>query len=218
MARTYTFEEAVKIIFENEDKEAMVDMARRFPLATMKIVEMVTMTGEKFVEFASMVPSYITMSKVNSTAKNSVANDTDETDAENETEEVDVKEPVKEPANVEKKNRGRKAKVKEEKPVEDEGEDDEESTEKDPYEGKNAVELYKMCKERGLNVKSRLKASEYVKALKEDDAKAAKVEEADDDDDGWEDNEPEEKPVKTAKKEKKKAKQVEEDEDDDWDI
>lgn len=77
--------------------------------------------------------------------------------------------------------------VKKEEPVEEEdddwGEDDEEET--DPYVGKTAMELFKMCKERGLKVKPKQKPDVYADMLKADDAKGEEDTEEEDDDD-WE--------------------------------
>lgn len=77
--------------------------------------------------------------------------------------------------------------VKKEEPVEEEdddwGEDDEEET--DPYVGKSAMELFKMCKERGLKVKPKQKPDVYADMLKADDAKGEEDTEEEDDDD-WE--------------------------------
>lgn len=87
-------------------------------------------------------------------------------------------------AKEEKKTTLKKA-VKEE-PVEDEedwGEDDEEET--DTYVGKTAMELFKMCKERGLKVKPKQKPDVYADMLKADDAKGEEDTEEEDDDD-WE--------------------------------
>lgn len=69
----------------------------------------------------------------------------------------------------------------------EDGDDWEEEKEKDPYAGKKAVELYKMCKERGIKAKQKLSAEEYAKLLKKDDAEKEKAEsDEDDDDDDWE--------------------------------
>lgn len=87
-------------------------------------------------------------------------------------------------AKEEKKTTSKK--VAKEEPVEDEddwGEDDEEET--DPYVGKTAMELFKMCKERGLKVKPKQKPDVYADMLKADDAKGEEDTEEEDDDD-WE--------------------------------
>lgn len=68
---------------------------------------------------------------------------------------------------------------------EDDWEDDEEDS--DPYAGKNARELFAMCKERGIKAKPKQNASVYADLLKEDDAKEeADTEDEEDDDDDWE--------------------------------
>lgn len=75
----------------------------------------------------------------------------------------------------------------------DAGEDEEESDDwgeeeeetKDPYEGKTAKELYKMCCDRGIKAKTKQTAEAYVKLLKQADEQGAESEEEDDDDD-WE--------------------------------
>lgn len=89
-------------------------------------------------------------------------------------------------AKEEKKTTSKKD-VKKEEPVEEEdddwGEDDEEET--DPYVGKTAMELFKMCKERGLKVKPKQKPDVYADMLKADDAKGEEDTEEEDDDD-WE--------------------------------
>lgn len=90
-------------------------------------------------------------------------------------------------AKEEKKVTSKKA-AKKAEPVEDEeedwGEDDEEET-TDPYAGKTAMELFKMCKERGLKVEPRQKPDVYADMLKADDAKEEEDTEEEDDDD-WE--------------------------------
>lgn len=77
--------------------------------------------------------------------------------------------------------------AKKEEPVEEEedwGDDEEEET-KDAYAGKTAMELFKMCKERGLKVKPKQKPDVYADMLKADDTKEEETEE-DEDDDEWE--------------------------------
>lgn len=66
------------------------------------------------------------------------------------------------------------------------GEDQEE---KDPYIGKDAKELYRMCVTRGLVVEKRKDAKVYADALKADDKKekaSEAADEEDEDDDAWE--------------------------------
>ena len=74
----------------------------------------------------------------------------------------------------------------EESEPEDE-EDDwaDEAEEKDPYEGKTAKELFKMCKDRGVKAKPKMKAADYVKLLKAADEADESEDDAEDDDE-WE--------------------------------
>jgi hypothetical protein len=115
---------------------------------------------------------------------------------------------------------------------EDAEDDAEEDTEADAYEGKTAMELYKLAKSRGLKVAPKKKASVYAEALRKADAEAEQAEDqADDDDWGDEDDAEEEAPKKatkapakktpakaTKKAPAKKAEAEEEDGEDDWDI
>lgn len=71
---------------------------------------------------------------------------------------------------------------------EDEADDwgDEEEEEKDPYAGKSAKELFKMCSDRGIKTKPKQSADAYVKLLKKADEAEAETEDEDDEDDDWE--------------------------------
>ena len=99
--------------------------------------------------------------------------------------ELDEEEPKKE---TKKAKATSKKQAKKEEPVEDEDDDwdTEDEEEKDPYEGKTAMELFKMCKERGIKAKTKMKADAYVKLLKAADAESEAEEAEDDEDDDWE--------------------------------
>lgn len=60
---------------------------------------------------------------------------------------------------------------------------DEPEEDKDPYAGKSARELFKMCQDRGIKTKPKQKADAYVKLLKKADEAETEEEQADDDDD-----------------------------------
>lgn len=99
--------------------------------------------------------------------------------------ELDEEEPKKETKKA--KATSKKQAKKEEEPVdEDDDWDTEDEEEKDPYEGKTAMELFKMCKERGIKTKPKMKADAYVKLLKAADAESEAEEAEDDEDDDWE--------------------------------
>lgn len=99
-----------------------------------------------------------------------------------------------EPASAKKKGakaepkKATKAKPKKAEPVEEADDDwgDEEEEDSDPYAGKNARELFDMCKERGIKAKPKQKADVYVKLLKKADEAEAADDEDEDDDDEWE--------------------------------
>lgn len=99
-----------------------------------------------------------------------------------------------EPASAKKKGakaepkKATKEKPKKAEPVEEADDDwgDEEEEDSDPYAGKNARELFDMCKERGIKAKPKQKADVYVKLLKKADEAEADDDEDEDDDDEWE--------------------------------
>ena len=105
----------------------------------------------------------------------------------------------------------------------------------DEYEGKSAVELYKMCKTRKIKAEQKKPAKYYIDLLKKAEADAAKSKKKaePEEDEEWDDEEEEPAPKKADKKTKaekpeKKSKkpakeEVEEEadddeEDDDWEI
>ena len=63
---------------------------------------------------------------------------------------------------------------------------DEEEEKTDPYAGKSAKELFKMCSDRGIKTKPKQSADAYVKLLKKADEAEAETEDGDDEDDDWE--------------------------------
>lgn len=99
--------------------------------------------------------------------------------------ELDEEEPKKE--TKKDKAASKKQAKKEEEPVdEDDDWDTEDDEEKDPYKGKTAMELFKICKERGIKAKTKMKADAYVKLLKAADTESEAEEAEDDEDDDWE--------------------------------
>ena len=237
--KNYTLKEAVEIIAKGEDLEAIADLGKRFPILSIKIARLTAKAEKEIIDLMQYMPEYLTIKKVNSAVKTvnePKAEAGDATEAENKPVEEETAKEVEEPEEkenkpVEPKKRGRKPKAKvkavpvEEPKAEVEDEADEEPTEAqetaDNYEGKKAIDLFKLCKSRGLKVTTKKSAKYYIDVLKKDDeakakAEAKKAEEAKDDDDDWDiENEP-----KEVKKPKKSA-FIEEDEDDDdesWDI
>lgn len=94
MAKNYTFNEAVAIIAEGKDLEAIADIGRRYPVLAHKVAVVTAKAGEAFTDLMSFMPDYLTANKVNSAIKAGIAEsdsndeDTDEaTDAENTSNE-----------------------------------------------------------------------------------------------------------------------------------
>lgn len=238
--KNYTLKEAVEIIAEGKDLEAIADLGKRFPILSIKIVRLTAKAEKEIIDFMQYMPEYLTIKKVNDAVKTvsePKAEAEDATEAENKPVEEETAKEVEEPEEkenkpVEPKKRGRKPKAKVkvvpvEEPkaeVEDEVEDEEPTEAEETtnnYEGKKAVDLFKLCKSRGLKVTTKKSAKYYIDVLKKDDeaktkAEAKKAEaEVEKDDDDWNvEDEP-----KEVKKPKKSA-FIEEDEDDEesWDI
>ncbi len=216
MAKTWSVSEAVKAINAG-DKEAIADIGKRFPqfaVAAAKVGD-----NEGAMTILGALPEHVTARKVEAILKDGVDEDTDAetTDDDEEVEEEKPKRGRKpatsdddKKAKAKARREARKAKAKVE------AEDDEEEAEEDEadYSSMNAVELYKLCKKRKLDVEPKKKAAYYIDALKAADSD---VEEESDEDD-WEDEEEEEKPAKKSKGRPAKEKAKKEDEDEDWDI
>lgn len=208
MARNYQIGEVVEIIAKGEDAEAIQDLGRRYPLLVAKVAKIVNGANQDaVVEMFNYMPDYLSANKVNKSIRQQLGllGDKEDKDAEDDTPVEDEK-----PAKKEKKESAKKATKKSD----------------DPYAGKDAIELFKECKKRGIKAAAKKTAKFYANLLKKADEEAAAAEaEADAEDDDWdeEEEEVEEKPAKKGKKSTKKAEPVEDDDDededdDDWDI
>ena len=198
MATNWTLAEATKEILAG-NKEAIQDVGRRFPLTANAIASMGNNTGA--LTLINAMPDYITARKIEAILKDGVQ-ESDDVEEAIETEEDDVKE--EKPA---KKEKAEKKPAKKEKEVEPEEETADDSVD---YSKMTAVELFKLCKKRGIKVEPKQKADVYIKALKAADEP--------EDEDDWGKEEEEEKPVKKPSKKAAKPVKKEEEEDDDWDI
>lgn len=174
MATNYTFAQAVKVLKDMDDLEAVQDITRRFPIASIVSSKVVAAAGDDFIKLLDVMPEYLTMRKVESGFKRIVTDgDVDEPEADVEPEDEDEK-----PA---PKKRARKAKA-------EEPEDETESDGDGEYAGKNAMELFKLCKSRKLKAQPKKPAKYYIDILEKDDAAKAEEPAADDtedDDDDW---------------------------------
>ena len=89
MAKNYTFAEAVAIINEGKDLDAITDIGRRYPILLHKVGNVCALAGQAFVDLASFMPDYLTANKVNSAMKSAVG-ETENTESDDE-----IKEPKK---------------------------------------------------------------------------------------------------------------------------
>ena len=247
MAKNYTFNEAVKIIADGTDMEAITDIGRRYPVLAIKVAVVAAKAGEDFVDLMNYMPDYLTANKVNTAIKASIT-ETESDDEDTENTEVEAEaEATTEDVDYNKFNGDTLIKMCKERGIYERGmkkaalvkaledydvnggsdsadEEENAGTETgNPYEGKSAVELFKECKKRGLKAVPKKPAKFYADLLIKDDAAKAKATEAEADDDDWGDDEEVEAPKKTAKKadaktgKAKAAKKTEAESDDDDD-
>ena len=94
MAKNYTIKEAVEIIVEGKDFESIADLGRRYPVLTAKVAAIGAIAGDKFVDFMSYMPDYLTANKVNTAIKAGITEsgsddeDAEDTEAEATTEDA----------------------------------------------------------------------------------------------------------------------------------
>jgi len=213
MAKTWTLKEAYGAVKAN-DVSAIADFGKRFPIATAALAKSGANDGLDILIGA--MPDRVTMRTLEMVLKDGVEPIEDDAEVE-----APAEKPVKKEKKAEKKQTEEKAEKpakkatkakKVEKPVEDDAEGEEAEGATD-YSEMGAVDLFKLCKKRGIKVEPKQKASVYIKALEADDAKA------NDADDDWEDDEDEKPAKKSTKKAEKPEKKADADDDDDsWDI
>lgn len=191
----YTFRDIVNAI-NSDDKAAIADIAGKYPLPFAIITKACVLAPDAMADVAALVDDSTTGTKMNAKAKASVS----DSKPVSEPDAVEDDEEEEKPAEAPKKRRGRprKTEVAEdaaEKPapkrrgrpkkvVEPEPEtvEDDSTEDENPYAGKKAMELYKMCKERGIDVQPRQKAQVYADLLIADDAEGVDDSEFDDED------------------------------------
>ena len=177
MAQSYTLGEAAKILATGNDFEAVGDLHRRFPIFTHKLMNAMSGDKDAVVEFMSYIPDYVNPRKVEKVITADPVEQPEE-DAETEPEQ----QPDKEKPTT-KKRRARKA--DDEAESESEVETDEEQND-GKYAGKNAMELFKECKKRGIKAAPKKPVKYYIELLEKDDAAVeANTAGSNDDDDDW---------------------------------
>lgn len=247
MAKNYTYAEAVAIIAEGKDLEAIVDLGRRYPALVQKTTVVATKAGQDFVELMSFMPEYLTANKVNTGIKKAIVGGED---TDNDAEDADTEETAEDSNEVDYDSMnakqlwdilgkaGKRGTAKSKKKDDllaavkamandagaDEADDEDESEEEvGKYDGKSAMELFKECKARKIKAESKKPAKYYVDLLTKADA-ASEDEGEDEADENWGEEETKEtkKAATDSKKNDKKAASVKaakkDDDGDDWDI
>lgn len=196
MATNYTFAEAVKIIAEGTDIEAMQDIGKRYPLLMHHVSKLVATSGEDFVMFASKLPAFLTALKVNSALKADGAEEAEEKE-EAPVEEAGAEKIEEDEKKAETPKKGRRGRPKKNpEPVEEEADE----AEGDEYSGKTAKELFMMCKGRGIKAAPKKDSDFYADLLRKADAEAKAAEE---DDDWGDEEEVSEKPERSPSRQPK---------------
>ncbi len=179
MARSYTIGEAAKILADGKDFEAVGDLGRRFPIFTNKFMQALTGDKDAIVEFVSYIPDYVNPRKM----EKQITAGPETSDEEVVEEEQDAEEEAPKEEPKPKKRRARKAKAE---PEPDAAEEESEEEQDGKYAGKNAMELFKECKKRGIKAAPKKPVKYYVELLEEDDEVIASESKDDaDDDDDW---------------------------------
>lgn len=229
MAKNYTFNEAVKIIANGTDLEAITDIGRRYPVLAHKIAVVAAKAGEEFVDLMGYMPDYLTANKVNTAIKAGIteSGSEDDEDTEAETTEDAGEDATEATAQWDESmsakqlwdilgKAGKRKLVKSTKKADlveackqafgaaTEAEAEAEDIEANPYEGKSAMELFKECKARKIKAAPKKPAKFYADLLIKDDAAKAEATEAESEDDDWGDEEAE-APKKEDKKTAPKA-------------
>lgn len=231
MAKNYTFKEAVDIIANGTDLEAIADIGKRFPVLAVKVATVAAKAGESFTDLMGYMPEHLTANKVNTVIKNAFG-DATESDEDADTEEATENTAEANSSDYESmsgkelvkllRKAGKGSLITSKKKADlialcnkelggstdAEEEAEEEAIEENAYEGMTAQELFKECKKRGLKAEAKKSAKFYTELLLKDDAKNDVDEEADDADDWDDEDEVEEAPAPKkdpAKKTTKKA-------------
>lgn len=230
MVKNYTFNEAVKIIANGTDMEAITDIGRRYPVLATKVAVVAAKAGEDFVDLMGYMPDYLTANKVNTAIKAGIAESGSDEDAEDTDTEATTEDANEDAAEATAQwdesmsakqlwdilgKAGKRKLAKSTKKADlieackqafgaaadaEDAEAEDDAAEANPYEGKSAMELFKECKARKIKAAPKKPAKFYVDLLVKDDAAKAEATEAESDDDDWGDDEEAEAPKKEEKK------------------
>lgn len=197
MAKKWTLKEVAETIWEGTDTDAVIEACKRFPMTCIAIARSRKEDVEKFL---NGIPDYVTPLGFERQLKG-VSSDGPEAEAEEE-EAMNPPEETEVPAEEDPKERKRRVdrerqqrkRAKDKDIKESEETAGEEQPESGKYDEIGAVELFKMCKARGLAVQPKKPQRFYIDLLEADDAEKEKAaqkaaEEPEEDDIDWEDEE-----------------------------
>lgn len=149
MAKNYNVFEVVELLVENKDAEALLDVGKRYPLLTQKLLRIAAVAGDALLDFASFLPENLSANKINGLIKKSitVGDDADDEDAEVEVEEDEEEEkPVKKAGKKPTKEKAKTASKKSEDDADD----------KD-YDSMSNAQMYKLLGDLGLRKECKAK-------------------------------------------------------------
>jgi len=186
MAKNWRPGDALDVIRAGEDKEAIADICRRFPMFAINA------TSEAgLVELIKAIPSHISARQINKGLIEGVEPyeyDEDADEVEEKTEKAEKDKGKKEKKDKDKKDKaagkGKKKASKKEKEVEeDEWDDEDEATEGGPdFSKMSQSDLKEAAKELGCKIKKGMTKADVVAMLEK---AAGKTEDDEDDEDDW---------------------------------
>lgn len=217
-----TVKEAISVIVENRDMEAIREITENHPLFSLAVAKGDMLRFADVLGYDLLLGQLANASESGTEKPKAKKKKSAESDGK-ELEDMTTKELIAlcEEQGISVPHAGRNKQFyidKLQKAVKNESEEDQADTsdawedeqQEDPYEGKTAKELHTMCKERGIKADIRKSAKFYAELLRKADEEAAE-------NDDW-DEDVEETPKNKRKNEKKAAKDADTVEEDDWDI
>lgn len=233
--KNWTINEAVQVIREGKDVEAIKEIGSHFPVFAMAAAQnnlygVAVLMGDKFT-LNRLAKEPVNINTEDEEAQAVDGNGDEKADAPGSKalEEMTTKELMKlcDKRGIKVPHYGKNKQyyleqLQEHDVAEDNIEEAEwEEAQADPYEGKTAKELHVMCKERGIKADIKKPAKFYADLLRKADEKEDTKDEAADNDDWAEEESPKAKPAtKGGNKPTAKAKPVAKpaEDNDDWDI
>lgn len=176
MAKNWSLKGVLEAVKTNA-KEDIVDIGRRFPLTLITISKLQDVNGIE--DLINAIPEHITARKIEKVLRDGV----EVSDSIDDDDDDEIKEPVMNPPVVEAadesveepKKRGRKKKEADPEPVKEEKAEEKD----DDLESKSEVELFKLCKSKGIKAVPKKDKKYYINLLNGENNSS------DDEDEDW---------------------------------